>query len=124
MSVKVRDLDFDIRIIGADIVREFDGLAMSSRNVHLSPLDREKALSIYESLRKAKVAVEGGQRNCQELIALTKKTISEAGGKIDYVEIVEQQSLKTAEEIVCPVVLCVAAWFGNVRLIDNIELNI
>ncbi|XP_020598193.1 pantoate--beta-alanine ligase [Phalaenopsis equestris] len=119
----VRDLDFAIKVIGSDIVREADGLAMSSRNVHLSPEQREKALSISRSLSKAKLAAEKGLKNCQHLKDLVRQTISEADGKIDYVEIVEQQGLKPVEEISCPVVLCVAAWFGNVRLIDNLEID-
>lgn len=119
----VRDLDFAIEVIGSDIVREVDGLALSSRNVHLSPVQRAKALSINRSLLKAKLAAEEGQKNCQVLKDIVKQTISEAGGKINYVEIVEQQSLKPIEEISCPVVLCVAAWFGKVRLIDNVEIE-
>ncbi|XP_020683690.1 pantoate--beta-alanine ligase [Dendrobium catenatum] len=119
----VRDLDFAVKVIGSDIIRDVDGLAMSSRNVHLSPTQREKALSINRSLSKAKLAAEKGQKNCQDLKDLIKQTISEAGGKIDYVEIVEQQGLSPVEEISCPVVICVAACFGNVRLIDNLEID-
>ncbi|KAK8939654.1 Pantoate--beta-alanine ligase [Platanthera guangdongensis] len=81
----VHDLDFDIKIIGAGIVREADGLAMSSRNVRLSPEQREMALSINKSLSRAKVAAR--QKSCHELKALIMQAISEAGGKIDYVEV-------------------------------------
>ncbi|KAM7521796.1 hypothetical protein LguiA_011698 [Lonicera macranthoides] len=120
----VRDLDFAIKVIGTDIMREVDGLAMSSRNVHLSLQERNKALSISRSLSKAKAAVEKGQVSCRELRNSVTEAIQEAGGKVDYAEIVEQESLETVERIKNPVVFCVAAWFGKVRLIDNIEINI
>ncbi|OIT29835.1 PREDICTED: pantoate--beta-alanine ligase isoform X1 [Nicotiana attenuata] len=120
----VRDLDFGIKVIGSDIVREHDGLAMSSRNVKLSPADRQKALSISRALSKAKVESEKGQVNCGELINSAIQTIDEAGGRVDYAEIVEQESLEPVETIKRPVVFCVAAWFGKVRLVDNMEINI
>ncbi|KAL1816841.1 hypothetical protein ACET3Z_019415 [Daucus carota] len=119
----VRDLDFSIKIIGSDIAREKDGLAMSSRNVHLSPDEREKALSINRSLSKAKAAAGMGQINSRDLINTVIESVQEAGGKIDYAEIVDQESLKAVEKITSPVVFCIAAWFGKVRLIDNIEIS-
>ncbi|KAH7856899.1 hypothetical protein Vadar_006692 [Vaccinium darrowii] len=103
-------------VIGSGIVRDDDGLAMSSRNVHLSPEDREKALSIYLSLSKAKSDAERGRDNCRELKDSVIQAIHEAGGRIDYAEIVDQESLEALEEIKGAVVLCVAAWFGKIRL--------
>ncbi|WJZ90899.1 hypothetical protein VitviT2T_010014 [Vitis vinifera] len=123
ISRMVRDLDFAIKVIGSEIVRDADGLAMSSRNVHLSPEEREKALSINRSLSRAKFAAEKGQTNCRELRDLVIQAIEEAGGRIDYAEIVEQESLEAVEEIRNPVVFCVAARFGKVRLLDNMEIN-
>ncbi|KAI6694472.1 hypothetical protein NL676_022182 [Syzygium grande] len=120
----VRDLDFSIQVIGSEVVRDHDGLALSSRNVHLSPEEREKALSISRSLSRAKSATEKGQVNCQNLKDSVIQAIQEAGGKIDYAEIVDQESLESVEEIRSPVVFCVATWFGKVRLIDNIEINV
>ncbi|KAK9280804.1 hypothetical protein L1049_003693 [Liquidambar formosana] len=120
----VRDLDFSIEVIGSELVRDFDGLAMSSRNVHLTPGEREKALSINRSLSRAKSAAEQGQVNCRELRDSVTQTIHEAGGRVDYAEIVDQESLEAVEEIKRPVVFCIAAWFGKVRLIDNIEINV
>ncbi|PKI76788.1 pantoate--beta-alanine ligase [Punica granatum] len=120
----VRDLDFPIRIIGSEIVRDSDGLAMSSRNVHLSPEDRQKALSISQSLSKAKIAAETGQVDSKSLRDAVIQEITESGGKVDYAEIVDQESLEAVEEdITSPVVFCVAAWFGKVRLIDNAEIS-
>ncbi|KAL5990435.1 hypothetical protein ACLOJK_011335 [Asimina triloba] len=129
----VRDLDFDIDVIGSEIVRDSDGLAMSSRNVHLSPEERDKALSINKSLSNAKSAAQNGQTSGRELRNLAIKAIVEAGGKIDYaetdchrdpkqaaewpgmaeIEIVDQESLEEVEEIRSPVVFCIAAWFGK-----------
>lgn len=120
----VRDLDFGIKVIGSEIVREHDGLAMSSRNVKLSPENRQRALSINRALSRAKFDAEEGQVNCRELINAAVPTISEAGGRVDYAEIVEQESLEVVETIKRPVVFCVAAWFGNARLVDNMEIDI
>ncbi|XP_055813043.1 pantoate--beta-alanine ligase isoform X1 [Solanum dulcamara] len=120
----VRDLDFGIKVIGSEIVREHDGLAMSSRNVKLSPADRQRALSISRALSRTQVEAEKGQVNCRELINTAILTITEAGGTVDYAEIVEQESLEPVETIKRPVVFCVAVWFGKVRLIDNMEIDV
>ncbi|XP_054784574.1 pantoate--beta-alanine ligase [Prosopis cineraria] len=120
----VRDLDFSIEVIGSAIIRDSDGLAMSSRNVRLSPEEREKALSINKSLLGAKSAAANGQMDCNKLRNLVIQAITEAGGRIDYAEIVDQQSLEAVESIEAPVVFCVAAWFGKVRLIDNMEIDL
>ncbi|XP_013644348.2 pantoate--beta-alanine ligase [Brassica napus] len=120
----VRDLDFGIEIVGSDIAREKDGLAMSSRNVHLSAEDRQRALSISRSLAMAKASAEQGKIGCKELKDMIVSEIVGAAGRIDYVEIVDQETLEGVEEIKSGVVICVAAWFGTVRLIDNIEINV
>ncbi|KAG6489865.1 hypothetical protein ZIOFF_051146 [Zingiber officinale] len=224
----VRDLDYAIKIVGSEIVRESDGLAMSSRNVRLSPEERVKALSIYNSMSKAKYTALHEQTTCQEIKDIVIQMVDKAGGRIDCVEmkmtptvprpeppafhivvltyflmfnflqfcipssgcvqilffstilllqrtdpgtsfsvlgfvqahygstdssasapssiilhlqqqcklvklllvealrsdyVVEQESLVAVEDIRTPVVICVAAWFGKVRLIDNMEIN-
>eukprot|EP00250_Pteridium_aquilinum_P001558 c11750_g1_i2 orf=352-1296(-) len=119
----VRDLDFAIDIVGCELLREEDGLAMSSRNVYLSPAERLQALSISKSLMRVKEVVMNGTVNAPSLIGLVKQEIANASGRVDYVEILEQESLEHLEIINCPAVMCVAAWFGHVRLIDNIELQ-
>ncbi|GMH02527.1 hypothetical protein Nepgr_004366 [Nepenthes gracilis] len=119
-----RDLDFAVEIIGSKIVREDDGLAMSSRNVYLSPEERKKALSINRSLSEAKSAAEKGKIICKELRSLVIEAIQESGGRVDYAEIVDQESLEAMEEIKRPAVFCVAAWFGKTRLIDNVEIDL
>ncbi|XP_028801949.1 pantoate--beta-alanine ligase [Neltuma alba] len=120
----VRDLDFPIEVVGSAIIRDSDGLAMSSRNVRLSPKEREQALSINKSLLGAKSAAANGQIDCNKLKNFVIQAITEAGGRIDYAEIVDQESLEVVESIEAPVVFCVAAWFGKVRLIDNTEINL
>ncbi|KAJ7542672.1 hypothetical protein O6H91_09G006200 [Diphasiastrum complanatum] len=119
----VRDLDFAVDIVGCPIARDFDGIAMSSRNVHLSPTDRCQALSISRSLREAAESVTECEVSAQLLVEHVRKAITAAGGKIDYASIVDQETLKDVREIRAPVVFAVAAWFGGVRLLDNIELQ-
>ncbi|KAG2261119.1 hypothetical protein Bca52824_068198, partial [Brassica carinata] len=82
----VRDLDFGIEIVGSDIAREKDGLAMSSRNVHLSGEERQRALSISRSLAMAKASAEQGQTSCIKLKDMIIPEIVGAAGRIDYVE--------------------------------------
>ncbi|OMP08235.1 Pantoate-beta-alanine ligase [Corchorus olitorius] len=67
---------------------------------------------------------QGGLVKCGQLKDLAIQTITQAGGRIDYAEVVDQESLEAVEEIKSPVVFCIAAWFGKVRLIDNMEINI
>lgn len=119
----VRDLDFAVEVVGSEIVRDFDGLALSSRNVHLVPEERQKALSISRSLYQVRDAVCNGEISTGKLRHSVVESILGAGGRIDYVEIVDQETLQPMERIDLPVVLCVAARFGGVRLIDNIELQ-
>ncbi|KAH9298474.1 hypothetical protein KI387_030156, partial [Taxus chinensis] len=82
----VRDLDFAVEIVGSEIVRDSDGLALSSRNVHLSPKERREALSICRSLTKVRNAVCNGEISSGILRHLVVENILKAGGKIDYVE--------------------------------------
>ncbi|XP_061370963.1 pantoate--beta-alanine ligase isoform X2 [Gastrolobium bilobum] len=82
------------------------------------------ALSISKSLLRAQSIAKDGQVHCEKLRNLVIQCITEAGGRVDYAEIVDQESLEKVEEIKNPVVFCVAAWFGKVRLIDNMEINL
>ncbi|KAL5210477.1 hypothetical protein ABZP36_006100 [Zizania latifolia] len=81
------------------------------------------ALSINRSLVDARTAALKGNTDCEQIRNKIVQTLTETGGQVDYVEIVEQESLVPVERIDCPVVICVAAWFGKVRLVDNIEID-
>lgn len=119
----VRDLDFPVSIVVAPIVRESDGLAMSSRNAYLSPDERRRALSIQNGLRQAGEAFRAGNRDTCALRAIVVDRIAEAGGKLDYAEIVSYDSLEPVDTVSAPALLAVAARFGETRLIDNALLD-
>ena len=120
-----RDLGFDTEIVVVPIVREENGLAMSSRNALLSAEEREKASIIYKALREAKIAVRGGERNAAILAQIVRRTIeSEPLAAVDYVALVDNETLAPIEKITeNAVLIAVAVRFGSVRLIDNTILN-
>eukprot|EP00887_Chlorella_sp_A99_P003988 scaffold11.g3988.t1 len=122
-----RDLDFGLQVVGLPIVREADGLAMSSRNKLLSPADRAAAVCISRALAAARDAcgagAGGGAPSAEELRARVAGAIEAGGGRIDYVEVVDARSLQPAvDPCARPTLVAVAVFFGSVRLIDNIEL--
>jgi pantoate--beta-alanine ligase len=117
-----RDLDLPVELVGAPIVREPDGLAMSSRNRYLDAPSREKALAIASGLRAAHDAYESGQRDPATLAALVQAPIEKAFDRIDYVEAADPETLEPATTG-DRVVLLVAAHLGKTRLIDNLELG-
>jgi pantoate--beta-alanine ligase len=119
------DLGFDTEIVVLPIVREESGLAMSSRNARLSEDERQKASIIYKALRQAKLAAKNGERNAERLAEIIRETIeSEPLAQIDYVAVVDNETLEPVEKIGDnPVLVAVAARFGKVRLIDNTILN-
>lgn len=117
----VRDLDFPLGIVPCPIVREPDGLAMSSRNSYLSPQQRKDSLALSRSLTEMNRRFEGGERSVQKLIAAGAKAFGEAA-RLDYLEIVDPDSLEAIDRLNKPVLAAVAAFVGNVRLIDNILL--
>ena len=121
----VRDLDFPICIHGAEIVREKDGLAISSRNVRLSPRHRAAAPAIYSNLQAAAAAFSRGQQSAAEACAGVRRALEAIPDvRVDYVEAVDADTLSplATADPQQRVLLAVAAWFGDVRLIDNIEM--
>jgi len=119
----VRDLDMDVEIVVCPIVREADGLAMSSRNAYLSPEQRKQALVLNRSLRQVKSAVDAGERSAQKLAEIGAVVIaSERAAKLDYFAIVDPDSLEPVAAISPGTLVAVAAWMGTTRLIDNIVL--
>lgn len=116
----VRDLNFDIEIIGCPIVREYDGLAKSSRNTYLSEEERKAALILSRSLNKAKEALSNGETSSNTIKELIINSIStEPLAKIDYVEVVDSLSLSPVENITSPILVAIAVYIGKTRLIDN-----
>ncbi len=120
-----KDLGFDTEIVSMPIVREESGLAMSSRNSRLNEDDRQRASIIYKALKEAKQAVKNGERNALKISDIVKQTIeNEPLARIDYVAVVDSETLEPIEKIgENEVLLAVAVNFGNTRLIDNIILN-
>ncbi|MCM8543083.1 MAG: pantoate--beta-alanine ligase [Lentisphaeraceae bacterium] len=117
-----RDLNFPINIIGAPIVREGDGLAMSSRNRYLSSEERQSALTINESMRQAIQDIKSG-KSLDAAINFIKSKISQSGGKVDYVKIVDSETLEELTQASeSDMRLLVAAVYGPARLIDNMEV--
>jgi pantoate--beta-alanine ligase len=116
----VRDLNFPVRIMSHPIVREKDGLALSSRNRYLSEEERKQATVLYSTLLAAEEKVRGGWDSAGRLRDWIRNTISKQKlAKIDYVVVVEPLTLKDMERIKLPVLLAVAVFFGVTRLIDN-----
>jgi pantoate--beta-alanine ligase len=120
----VRDLDFAIEIVGVPIVREADGLALSSRNAYLSEADRKAALSLSAGLAAAEQAYKAGERNAAALVAIARAPIElEPLARIDYVELRDADELSTIDRVERKAVLAMAAFVGaegkKTRLIDN-----
>ena len=116
----VEDLNFDIEIVPVPIVREPDGLAMSSRNAYLSPGQREQALALNRALHAAGMAFKAGARDPQELVQAARRSLeSTPGVQIEYVEAVDASTLEKVERVERPLVVAIAARVGSTRLIDN-----
>lgn len=120
----VQDLNFDIEMIIAPIVREEDGLAMSSRNKYLSETERRQAAALYQSLQMAEDEYKNGNNDLNDICRKIQQLIEQkSSGKIDYVECVNTADLGTADPQTSDVLLALAVFFGNTRLIDNTVLK-
>ncbi|WP_160684020.1 pantoate--beta-alanine ligase [Clostridium sp. C2-6-12] len=121
----VRDLNIDIEIIPCPIIREEDGLAKSSRNTYLSKEERKAALVLSRSLNLAKDLLDGGERNSAKIKeAMIEEINKEPLAKIDYVEIVDSDSLENVENIEKSILVPIAVYIGKTRLIDNFTFSI
>ena len=117
----VRDLNFPVRLVGHPIVREADGLALSSRNVYLSPEERQQAPLIQQALREAEKKLRKSAISRRSLENLMRRIIEQGSlAKVDYVVIVDPETLQPKEPQELPVLLAAAVFFGGTRLIDNI----
>ena len=116
----VRDLNFNLEIIGCPIVREEDGLAKSSRNTYLSPEERQAATILHKGLTKGEELVRGGEKNAATVVNAIREVIeTEPLAKIDYVEMVDFDNIQPVETIEGTVLTAVAVYIGKTRLIDN-----
>ncbi len=116
----VRDMNFDIDIVGCPIVREPDGLAMSSRNTYLSEEERKAALVLHQALTLGEEMMRAGERDAGKIRqAMVDKLEREPLAKIDYVEIVDSDTLEKTEQIASSVLAAMAVYIGKTRLIDN-----
>jgi pantoate--beta-alanine ligase len=120
----VHDLNFDVRIVVCPIIREADGLAMSSRNDYLNPEQRKQALVLYRALMRVQTLADRGESNSVRLkVAGEQVMAEEASVKLDYFEIVNHETLDPVDDISGGALVAVAAYVGSTRLIDNIVLT-
>jgi pantoate--beta-alanine ligase len=119
----VSDLNLDVELVVCPIVREKDGLAMSSRNVYITAEQRQEATVLYRSLMCVKAAADRGERDTTKLIEIGKQVIAEEpGSRLDYFAIVDPDTLDPITEVAHGALVAIAAYVGTTRLIDNILL--
>jgi len=116
----VRDLNVPVEIVPAPTVRESDGLAMSSRNQHLTPEQRSIAPLLYQALQHALSTIEKGERSAASLQQQALATLAVPGIRVEYLEIVDAASMQPIETIQTDARIAIAAWVGSTRLIDNV----
>ena len=120
----VADLDLGVDVVVCPIVREPDGLAMSSRNVYLTPSERTQAAMLYRALREAEAAIAAGGRDAAVVRATVLSALAEAPlGRVDYVEVVAADDLRPVDVIAGDVLVALAVRFGTTRLIDNVVVK-
>jgi len=119
----VRQLAFGIEIVGVDTVREPDGLALSSRNAYLTTVERAEAARLSASLRRVKQALEAGARDYDAQLAAAADDLARHGWRVDYVALRDRARLALPAPTERELVVLAAAWLGNTRLIDNLEID-
>jgi pantoate--beta-alanine ligase len=120
----VRDVNFDVRIVVCPIIREADGLAMSSRNAYLNPEQRKQALVLYRALMRVQTLADRGESNSVRLKVAGQQVMAEESAvALDYFEIVDRDTLDPISDISGGALVAVAAHVGSTRLIDNIVLS-
>jgi pantoate--beta-alanine ligase len=120
----VRDLNFDIQIVVAPIVREPDGLAMSSRNAYLTPDQRKQATVLYRALMRVQTLADRGERCAAELVRAGEEVLhEEPGARLEYLEVVNPDTLEPVADVSHGALVAVAALVGATRLIDNVLLT-
>ena len=121
----VKDMNMDISIVGHPIVREKDGLAMSSRNAYLRVEERPIALRLSRSLREAQKLVDSGERDARAILKAVNDCLTKDGGAtVDYAKLCNPETIEDVERIGGPTLLALAVWVGKTRLIDNCVLEV
>ena len=120
----VQDLDLPVEVVGLPTVREDGGLAMSSRNRHLSHQERQQALCLYRGLSRARDLAQAGERQAAALVEAARAEIQqESAVRLEYLEVFDAQSLEPVSRLEGPARMALAAQVGRTRLIDNLALN-
>jgi pantoate--beta-alanine ligase len=120
----VRDLNFNVEIVICPTVRDSDGLAMSSRNSYLSAKERKQAAALYKALKSAESLIRSGHNSASHIYMAVRQIIESEGlTRIDYISIVHPETLQQLSMIQTPVLLALAVWVGNARLIDNLLIE-
>jgi pantoate--beta-alanine ligase len=119
----VRQLNFGIEIVGAETVREPDGLAMSSRNGYLTPEERAKAPQLHRELARIKTMIEAGTHRFHRHEEVAAADLTLAGWRVDYVALRNRSELAAPHPKDTELVVLAAAWLGKTRLIDNLEVS-
>ncbi len=121
----VKDLNFDLEIVGCPIIREADGLAKSSRNTYLNSAERKAALILSKAISLGKEMVKNGERSSTAVIkAMTEKIETEPLAKIDYVNIVNAEDIEPIDTISGNILAAIAVYIGKTRLIDNFMITV
>jgi len=121
----IKDLNWPIKLKALPIIREKDGLALSSRNKNLSDKERKEALVIYQSLKGARKEIANGKRSAMEIKKHMRHLIRKSSKcRIEYIECVDADTLKPLKRLKGRILIALALWFGKTRLIDNIVLRV
>jgi len=120
----VVQLNLPVRIIGCETVRAADGLALSSRNQYLDAAQRADATFLYQTLQRIKQAVIEGERDFEQLQQQAVEALAGKGWRVDYVAVRNQSDLQPGSRLQRELVILAAAWLGNTRLLDNVEVNL
>jgi pantoate--beta-alanine ligase len=124
IKTMTKDLNLPIKVIPSPIIREKDGLAISSRNIYLKSEERKEAAVIYESLIMAREMVEEGKYRVEFLKKKMNELIkSKKHARVDYIEFVDPRTLETVDKVENPTRILMAVWIGKARLIDNMEVK-
>jgi pantoate--beta-alanine ligase len=118
------DLNLPVEIVTCPIVRDADGLALSSRNVYLSPEERKTALALPRSLDAGRALILRGERRVEQVYKVILEVLADPAIRVDYVDVCDGHTLADLSEIQGTVLLAAAVWVGKTRLIDNIYLNV